>query len=113
MIFPILGLSVDTEVFGMRKLGLLDQAFVKTEQGGMPPMYMGSATILDPTSSPYPLDAARLANHLAAVLENIPLMRQKLVQYSKWLHDPDVWTALYSGAPDGEYVFAMPFDVLP
>ena len=40
-------------------------------------------------------------------------MRQKLVQYRKWLHDPDVWTALYSGAPDGEYVFAMPFDVLP
>lgn len=40
-------------------------------------------------------------------------MRQKLVQYRKWLHDPDVWTALYAGAPDGEYVFAMPFDVLP
>lgn len=40
-------------------------------------------------------------------------MRQKLVQYRKWLHDPDVWTALYTGAPDGEYVFAMPFDVLP
>jgi serine/threonine-protein kinase PpkA len=40
-------------------------------------------------------------------------MRQKLVQYRKWLLDPDVWTALYAGAPDGEYVFAMPFDVLP
>jgi hypothetical protein len=40
-------------------------------------------------------------------------MRQKLVQYRKWLHDPAVWTALYTGAPDGEYVFAMPFDVLP
>lgn len=40
-------------------------------------------------------------------------MRQKLVQYRKWLHDPDVWTALHAGAPDGEYVFAMPFDVLP
>lgn len=40
-------------------------------------------------------------------------MRQKLVQYRKWLHDPTVWTALYDGAPDGEYVFAMPFDVLP
>ncbi len=40
-------------------------------------------------------------------------MRQKLVQYRKWLHDPAVWTALYSGAPDGEHVFAMPFDVLP
>jgi len=40
-------------------------------------------------------------------------MRQKLVQYRKWLHDPSVWTALYRDAPDGEYVFAMPFDVLP
>ncbi len=40
-------------------------------------------------------------------------MRQKLVQYRKWLLDPEVWTALYDGAPDGEYVFAMPFDVLP
>lgn len=40
-------------------------------------------------------------------------MRQKLVQYRKWLLDADVWTALYEGAPDGEYVFAMPFDVLP
>ena len=40
-------------------------------------------------------------------------MRQKLVQYRKWLLDPDVWTALYDGAPDGDHVFAMPFDVLP
>ncbi|MCF6231878.1 MAG: VWA domain-containing protein [Rhodobacteraceae bacterium] len=40
-------------------------------------------------------------------------MRQKLVQHRKWLHDPSVWTALYDGAPDGEYVFAMPFQALP
>ncbi|MDZ7710613.1 MAG: vWA domain-containing protein [Roseovarius sp.] len=40
-------------------------------------------------------------------------MRQKLTQYRKWLHDDTVWTALYDGAPDGEMVFAMPFDVLP
>lgn len=40
-------------------------------------------------------------------------MRQKLVQYRKWLFDPEVWTALHDGAPDGEHVFAMPFDVLP
>lgn len=40
-------------------------------------------------------------------------MRQKLVQYRKWLLDPTVWTALYDRAPDGEHVFAMPFDVLP
>ncbi|MEX0347877.1 MAG: vWA domain-containing protein [Paracoccaceae bacterium] len=40
-------------------------------------------------------------------------MRQKLTQYRKWLLDPTVWTALSDNAPDGEHVFAMPFDVLP
>ncbi|WP_299628895.1 vWA domain-containing protein [uncultured Tateyamaria sp.] len=40
-------------------------------------------------------------------------MRQKLTQYRKWLFDSSVWTELYEGSPDGEYVFAMPFDVLP
>lgn len=40
-------------------------------------------------------------------------MRQKLAQYRKWLFDSSVWTPLYDGAPDGEHVFAMPFDVLP
>lgn len=40
-------------------------------------------------------------------------MHQKMVQYVKWLQDPAVWTSLYDGSPDGEYVFAMPFDVLP
>lgn len=40
-------------------------------------------------------------------------MRQKLTQYRKWLFASDVWTPLYDGAPDGEHVFAMPFDVLP
>lgn len=39
--------------------------------------------------------------------------RQKAAQYQKWLVDPTVWTPLYEGSPDGEYVFAMPFKVLP
>lgn len=64
----------------MSKLGLLEHAFIKTEQGGMSAAYMGGAWILDPTSSPYLLDAAMLADHLAAVMEEVPLMRQKLVQ---------------------------------
>jgi hypothetical protein len=45
--------------------------------------------------------------------EIIDGMRQKLTQYRKWLYDPAVWTPLEEGAPDGEWVFAMPFDVLP
>ncbi|MEO0344461.1 MAG: vWA domain-containing protein [Pseudomonadota bacterium] len=40
-------------------------------------------------------------------------MSQKLAQYRRWLFDSGVWTELYEGSPDGEYVFAMPFDVLP
>ncbi|MEO0989891.1 MAG: vWA domain-containing protein [Pseudomonadota bacterium] len=40
-------------------------------------------------------------------------LRQKLAQYRKWLQDGDIWTPLYDGAPDGEHVFAMPFDILP
>ena len=45
--------------------------------------------------------------------EIIDGMRQKLTQYRKWLYDPAVWTPLEEGAPDGDWVFAMPFDVLP
>ncbi|KRA53023.1 hypothetical protein ASD80_14465 [Devosia sp. Root635] len=43
----------------------------------------------------------------------LDVLRQKLVLYRKWLFDQTVWTELYEGAPDGEWVFAMPFDVLP
>lgn len=53
---------------------------------------------------------AQSAMNRRAILDG---MRQKLAQYRKWLLDPKVWTPLYDGAPDGEYVFAMPFDVLP
>lgn len=40
-------------------------------------------------------------------------MRQKLTQYRKWLFASSLWTPLHDDAPDGEHVFAMPFDVLP
>ena len=40
-------------------------------------------------------------------------MRQKHTQYKKWLFNSSIWTALHEGAPEGEHVFAMPFDVLP
>lgn len=53
---------------------------------------------------------AQSAMNRRAILDG---MRQKLVQYRKWLLDPAIWTPLYDGAPDGEHVFAMPFDVLP
>lgn len=71
----------------MTRLGLFDQAFIKLEQGGMSPMYLGGAMILDPSDSPYPVDGKAIANHLAAVMEEIPLMRQKLVQDTMRLGD--------------------------
>lgn len=40
-------------------------------------------------------------------------IRQKRALYGRWLRDPTVWTPLYEGAPDGEHVFALPFDTLP
>ena len=64
----------------MSKLRLLDQMFVKIEQAGMSPIYMGGAMILDPSTAPEPLDGTAIANHLAATMEEVPLMRQKLVQ---------------------------------
>ncbi|OLS51382.1 vWA domain-containing protein [Rhodovulum sulfidophilum] len=58
-------------------------------------------------------DEARWMSGPMVRREIIDGMRQKLTQYRKWLYDPSVWTALYDGAPDGEQVFAMPFDILP
>ncbi|MEM9967998.1 MAG: vWA domain-containing protein [Pseudomonadota bacterium] len=43
----------------------------------------------------------------------VDTMRQKHTQYGKWLRDTSIWIALFEDAPDGEYVFAMPFDALP
>lgn len=45
--------------------------------------------------------------------EIIDGLRQKLSLYRQIHNDPTNWTALYDGAPDGEYVYAMPFSVLP
>lgn len=59
------------------------------------------------------IDAQRWAESAMIRRTIIDGMRQKLTQYRKWLYDSSVWTALYDGAPDGEHVFAMPFDILP
>jgi diacylglycerol O-acyltransferase len=58
----------------------MDQAFYKLEAGGMYPVLMAGAMILDVAGSPYPLNAKMIADHLAARMEKVPLMRKKLVQ---------------------------------
>lgn len=40
-------------------------------------------------------------------------LRARLQLYEAWHDDPELWTALYDGAPDGEHVYAMPFEALP
>lgn len=64
----------------MQRLRILDQLMFKLEEGGVTRMYMCGGVILDPTDSPYPLDSELLADHLAACMEEVPLMRQRLVQ---------------------------------
>lgn len=59
------------------------------------------------------IDAQRWGESAMIRRSIIDGLRQKLVLYRKWLFDRQVWTALYDTAPDGEWVFAMPFDVLP
>ena len=40
-------------------------------------------------------------------------LRGRFHLYRRWHDDPDLWVPLFDGAPDGEHVFAMPFEALP
>ena len=40
-------------------------------------------------------------------------LRGRFLLYERWHDDPDNWVPLYESAPDGEHVFAMPFEALP
>ncbi|MEH6583093.1 MAG: wax ester/triacylglycerol synthase family O-acyltransferase [Halioglobus sp.] len=62
------------------KISLFDHVFFKVEEVGMAPLPMGGAMILDPKTAPWKLTAQEVADHLAARMEKIPLMRQKPVQ---------------------------------
>ena len=64
----------------MIKLGLLDQLFYRLDESGMAPMVMQGASVLDPSTAVGPLDGDALAEHLAARLWKIPLLRQKVVR---------------------------------
>jgi WS/DGAT/MGAT family acyltransferase len=64
----------------MTRLSLFDQLFYKIEKAGLPPLYMAGAMVIDPAQSPFKLTPAIVADHLAARMEAIPLMRKKIVQ---------------------------------
>lgn len=64
----------------MENLGLMDQLFYKADQYQVASMVMGGVSVLEPASPKGRLNARELADHMAARLEKIPLMRQKFVQ---------------------------------
>jgi len=64
----------------MDKLSLVDQMMYKLDQYQVASLVMGGVSILTPAAKSSPLNAQKIADHLAARLEKIPLLRQKLVQ---------------------------------
>lgn len=64
----------------MDKLGLFDQFFFKADQYDVISMIMGGASVMAPARKGDTLDAEAIAGHLAARLQEIPLLRVKLVQ---------------------------------
>ena len=40
-------------------------------------------------------------------------LRGRFLLYERWHDDPNLWVPLFENAPDGEHVFAMPFEALP
>ena len=55
----------------------------------------------------------RWANSGTLQREVLDRLRATLALYERWHDDPANWTKLADDAPDGEWVFAMPFSALP
>jgi WS/DGAT/MGAT family acyltransferase len=64
----------------MEKLSLFDQMFYKLDEAGVGALVMQGALVLDPGTAPGPLDAETLAAHIGARVQDIPLLRKKLVR---------------------------------
>ena len=71
----------------MKKLSLFDQMFYKLDEAGVVSPVMQGAVVLDPSGAGRPLDADLLAAHIGARLQQIPLLRQKLVRAPLGLGD--------------------------
>jgi len=64
----------------MEKISLFDQMFYKLDVAGVGALVMQGAIVLDPSSADPPLDADALAAHIGARLQEIPLLRKKLIR---------------------------------
>ncbi len=64
----------------MERLSLIDQALYKVTTSGLPSLNMQGAMIFDPKHAPARVTAKTLAEHLAARLDGVAILRKKLVQ---------------------------------
>lgn len=83
----------------MERLSFLDQVMHKIGTSGMPALHMQGAMVIDPSRSPYEINAMIIAEHIAARLCGFDILRKKLVQDPlkigdlRLIEDPDfdVW----------------------
>lgn len=64
----------------MERLSLLDQLFHKISKSDIPSLNMQGAMVLDPARGINTVSAIALAEHIAARLGDLPILRKKLVQ---------------------------------
>jgi len=72
--------------------------------------FLGDLPYQSPLLGITPEDWASMGSQRRVLLDRVT---SRLALYEHFHDDPSVWTALYEGAPDGEHVFAMPFEMLP
>lgn len=92
----------------MERLSLVDQALYKIGATGLSAMNMQGASIFDPKAAPFKVDAKILAEHLAARLQEVPILRKRLVQDPLLLGD--VWMV---DDPDFDVWHHITFATLP
>jgi len=73
----------------MERLSFMDQALHKASTSGLSLMNMQGASVFDPKTSPFKVDAKILAEHIAERLQGETILRKRLVQDPLMLGD--VW----------------------
>jgi WS/DGAT/MGAT family acyltransferase len=64
----------------MERLSFIDQMMHKVSTSKLPSLNMQGAMIVDPSKSPFKIDATIIAEHICARLQGFSLLRKKLVQ---------------------------------
>jgi len=77
------GVRLGLYVFGvniMEKLGLIDHLMYMADRHNIAPLIMSGAMVLGPSGDEEHLDADKIAEHLAARMQKIPMLRKRFVQ---------------------------------